>query len=171
MSEKPKYWILVDVFKCSSCRACEIACSLKHEGVIWPAASRIVVFEPYPGAPIPVMCVQCDDYPCVKSCPYGALSIDENTGGVLVNQDKCTLCGVCKASCPMSIPRIIPGKKYVLICDLCGGEPECVKICNELGYGALRLVSKPGGEAVKVFLRDPYESSRELYNRLILGVE
>ena len=165
-----KPWILVDLYKCTGCKLCEIACSTRHEGTIWPAASRIKIYEPYPGAPVPVLCVQCEDYPCVNSCPTSALSVDEKTGAVTINQEKCTLCGSCKATCPTNIPRIIPGKNYVLICDLCGGDPACVKACSEVGYHALRIVSKPEGE-VKVFLRDPYEVSREVYHRNIIGVK
>lgn len=171
MEEKPKQWILVDVFKCTGCRVCEVACSLKHESLVWPSASRIQVYEPYPSAPIPVTCVQCDDYPCIASCPTSALSVDAKTGAVLVNPEKCTLCGTCKSTCPASVPRVVPGKSYVLICDLCGGEPECVKVCNELGYGALKLVTKPEGGLVKTFLRDPYGVSREVYLRNVLGVK
>ncbi len=41
--------ILVTPDKCSGCRLCEIACSLEHEGIIWPEASRIRIFELLPG--------------------------------------------------------------------------------------------------------------------------
>ncbi|MCY0867925.1 MAG: 4Fe-4S dicluster domain-containing protein [Desulfurococcus sp.] len=164
-----KPWILVDPLRCTGCRLCEIACSLTHEGSIWPSASRIQVYEPYPGAPVPVTCVQCEDYPCVQSCPFNALKIDEKTGAVIVIPENCTLCGACVNACPLEIPRIIPGKNYVLICDLCGGEPACVKACSEAGYNALTLIEKPEG-SVKVFLKDPYETSKEIYERIILGV-
>lgn len=164
-----KIWIMVDVFKCTGCRLCEIACSLKKEKSIWPSASRIQVFEPYPGAPIPVVCLQCIDYPCVNSCPQSALVVDDNTGAVKVVEDKCTLCGVCKYSCPIQIPRIVEGKQHVLICDLCGGEPECVKACTIAGYNALRVVSKPESGLEKTMLRDPYIVSREVYQRVIVG--
>ncbi|CUX78145.1 hypothetical protein CHITON_1366 [Thermococcus chitonophagus] len=36
-----RIWILVTLDKCSGCRLCEIACSIEHEGMIWPEASRI----------------------------------------------------------------------------------------------------------------------------------
>lgn len=146
-----------------------MVCSLKHEKSVWPDASRITVFELYPGAPVPVTCVQCDDYPCVSSCGFGAMSVDEKTGAVLVDGTKCTLCGSCKSACPLSIPRIVPGKSHVLVCDLCGGDPKCVKICNEVGFGALRLVTKPEGALSKTFLRDPHELSKKLYERVVLG--
>lgn len=136
---------------------------------MWPAASRIVVYEPYPGTPVPVTCVQCDDYPCISACTFGALRVDENNGAVLVDGSKCTLCGACRAVCPVSAPRLVPGKPHVVVCDLCGGDPQCVKICNEVGYGALKLVSKPEGALTKTFLRDPYTTSKRIYERVVLG--
>ncbi|MEM4717844.1 MAG: 4Fe-4S dicluster domain-containing protein [Desulfurococcaceae archaeon] len=169
MSIKSRSWILVDVSRCTGCRLCEIACSLRHEKTIWPSASRIQVFEPYPGAPVPILCVQCYDYPCVNNCSFNALYIDENVGSVMVIPDNCTLCGSCKYACPSQIPRIIPGKKHVIICDLCNGDPECVKICNKVGYNALKLVSKPEGGVEKTFLRSPYELSRDIYHKILNG--
>lgn len=142
-----------------------VMCSLRNEGLIWPSASRIQVYEPYPGAPVPVICVQCDDYPCVNNCPYRALSVNESTGAVNVDPNKCTLCGICKSVCPAGIPRILPGKSHVIICDLCGGQPECVKICNELGYGALKFVEKPDNGVVKTYLVNPYDLSRIIFQK------
>ncbi|MEM4769937.1 MAG: 4Fe-4S dicluster domain-containing protein [Desulfurococcaceae archaeon] len=169
MEERVNMWILVDVFRCTGCRLCEIACSMHHEKTVWPSASRITVIEPYPGAPVPLVCAQCDDYPCVNSCPYGALRVNEKTGAVVVEESKCTLCGTCKAVCPAGVPRIVPGKGYVLICDLCGGDTQCVKICNEVGYGALKLATKPEGMISKTTLRDPFAKSHVIYRRVILG--
>lgn len=148
-------WILRDADACTGCRLCEIACSLRHEGLVWPAASRIKIIEKVPGFPIPYICVQCPDYPCVSACPVKALRIDDGTGAVLVDEGLCTLCGLCISACPGNIPRIIPGKNAVLICDLCGGDPECVKACSTAGYNALRVVKHPGNDMVKHYLMSP----------------
>ncbi|MEM3747524.1 MAG: 4Fe-4S dicluster domain-containing protein, partial [Thermoproteota archaeon] len=72
-----------------------IACSLHHEGRIWPEASRIRVFMLIPGVEIPHLCFQCENYPCVKACPAGALSVNSGTGAVEVDSSKCTGCGLC----------------------------------------------------------------------------
>ncbi len=152
-----RIWILRDIEACTGCRLCEIACSLKHEATIWPEASRIKVFEDKPGVPVPYMCVQCPDYPCVKACPTNALSVDEETGAVLVDEGFCTLCGLCISACPGRVPRIVDGKSAVIICDLCGGDPECVKICSMVGYNALRVIAHPNNEMVKHYLVKPLE--------------
>lgn len=162
-------WILVDYNLCTGCRLCEIACSIKHEGVIWPEASRIKVYEPYPGIPVPSLCVQCPDYPCVESCPTRALRVDEATGAVLVDPGLCTLCGKCIEACPGNIPRVVKGLSYVLICDLCGGDPECVKACSMAGYNALKLVKKPAASTIKLYARKPYTVANELRERVLGG--
>jgi len=160
-----RVWILRDYSKCVGCRLCEIECSLKHEGLIWPAASRIRIHESIYGFPVPYLCVQCDDYPCVASCPTRALSVAE-TGAVLVSEDSCVLCGSCVSACPGKVPKIVRGKKAVVICDLCGGDPVCVRVCESIGFNALMLVRKPGGEVVKSYLNNPIETSRDLAKKL-----
>jgi len=154
-----RIWILRDYSACSGCRLCEIACSLKHEGVIWPAASRIKIFEIIPGLPIPYFCVQCPDYPCVSACPTKALKVDDKTGAVLVDEGLCILCGKCIEACPGKVPRIVKNKTAVIICDLCGGDPECVKVCSKAGYNALKVIKHPNNDIVKHYLIDPEKIS------------
>lgn len=161
-----RLWILADVLLCSACRLCEVACSLKHEGKIWPEASRIRIYEYLPGAPVPHFCVQCSDYPCVSACPMKALSVDKKTGAVIVDKEKCTKCGLCVQACPGMVPRIPRGADSVKICDLCGGEPECVKICQEAGYNALRLVKGHYREIFKTYAMDPILRSKSIIKKM-----
>ena len=166
MKEEGRLWILVDYYRCSGCRLCEIICSLKNEGRIWPEASRIRIFEEVPGATIPHLCVQCSDYPCVNSCPVGALTVDDRTGAVIVDEEKCVGCGKCVEACPGNVPRIPRGKRSVVICDLCGGDPECVKICSEAGYGALKLYRGDFRPTFRTFARSPIEKSLILARKM-----
>jgi len=155
-------WIARDYLKCSGCRKCEIACSLFHEGRIWPEASRIRVFMLVPGAEFPHFCSQCHNHPCVESCPADALSISKETGAILVDKEKCTGCGLCIDTCPGRIPHLHPIDKYALICDLCGGEPQCAKVCQEGGWNALRVVEKPLSHSYSLYAKKPEEITREL---------
>ncbi len=164
-SLRTQVWMLVDYSLCTGCRLCEIACSLKHEGLVWPAASRIAVYEHYPGAPVPHYCVQCPDYPCVGACPTRALRVDEGTGAVLVEPSLCVLCARCVEACPGRVPKIVRGKPHVLICDLCGGDPACAKECARAGYNALKVVSRPANTAVKHYSRPPDLVAEELGRR------
>jgi carbon-monoxide dehydrogenase iron sulfur subunit len=155
-------WIVRDYERCSGCRRCELACSMHHEGLWWPEASRVRVFMPFPGVEVPHLCAQCDDYPCVESCPVDALSVDESTTAVLVDREACTACGSCIKACPGSVPFLHPGDDKAVICDLCGGDPECVKVCHEARYDALRLVHEGMSANRKHFSRDPIETAKDL---------
>jgi len=162
LSVKGVFWIARDYTKCSGCRRCEIACSLFHEKKIWPEASRIQVFMLVPGAEIPHLCAQCHDYPCVKSCPENALSVSKETEAVLVDEEKCTGCGLCIVSCPGRVPHLHPTENYALVCDLCGGDPQCVKVCNEAQFDALWIINKPETYSYKLYAKRPEETTRDL---------
>lgn len=158
-------WIARALSRCSGCRKCEIACSLYHEKRIWPEASRIRVFMLVPGVEFPHFCAQCEDYPCVDACPFEALSISDKTGAVLVKTDKCTGCGKCIDACPGRIPHVHPKEGYVLICDLCEGDPQCVQVCREGEWNVLKVVPR-ANRAYKLYARRPEETTRDLAFKL-----
>ena len=141
-------WITRDFAKCTGCRRCEISCSLSHDKRIWPEASRIRIFMLVPGLEVPHLCAQCQDYPCIESCPTKpkALSSDKKTGAVRVNRRLCISCGKCVRSCPGHVPFLHPGDRKATICDLCKGQPQCVKVCQETGFDCLGIVSYKRGE-------------------------
>jgi Fe-S-cluster-containing hydrogenase component 2 len=145
-----KKWISRDYLKCSGCRRCEIACSLHHEKQIWPEASRVRVFMLIPGVEIPHLCA----------------SVNEKTSAVMVDREKCTACGACIRSCPGKIPHIHPKENYVLICDLCEGDPQCVKVCTKAGYNALRVVREASSVSHSLFARTPEEITRDVAENL-----
>ena len=155
-------WIVRDYLRCTGCRRCEIACSLHHEDWIWPEASRIRVFMPFPGVEVPHFCAQCDDYPCVDSCPVNALSVDDDTTAVLVDREKCISCAQCIDACPGKVPFLHPGDNKATICDLCDGEPECVKVCVEARYHALQLVEESMDAQRKLFAIHPIEIAKDI---------
>lgn len=116
---------------CTGCRACELACSFKCDGVFSPAKSRIrVVKMDEEGIDVPVGCEHCDDAPCILVCPVKAITEDKETGAVILNQDTCIGCKECLAVCPFGAIHYDEARKIFYKCDLCGGEPECVKWCE-----------------------------------------
>ncbi|MFQ6076083.1 MAG: 4Fe-4S dicluster domain-containing protein [Candidatus Bathyarchaeia archaeon] len=157
-----KIWVARDYLNCSGCRKCEIACSLHHEGKIWPEASRIRVFMLTPTLEIPHFCAQCQDYPCIESCPVDALSTNDDTGAVLVDKEKCTACGNCIEACPGRIPHLHPTEDYAVICDLCGGDPQCAKVCQEGRWNALWVAPKPPSGSYRLYARRPEEITKDL---------
>ena len=160
---KGPFWILRDPHRCSGCRLCEVACTLRHEGKVWPEVSRIRILEPFPGIDIPHLCAQCPDYPCVKACPLKALKVHPETGAVTVDEGKCNGCGECFRACPGGVPILHPEKKKALICDLCGGDPECVKICALTGHHALRLIPAKDRDLYRLYALNPEEQAKRLY--------
>jgi len=162
----PKIWIARDYVNCSGCRRCEVACSVLHEGKIWPEASRIRVFMLVPGAEVPHLCAQCDDAPCISSCPVDALSINEKTGAIIVDEGKCIACGNCIKACPGRVPTIHPTRNMAIICDLCDGEPQCAKVCQEGRYNALWVVEESDSMSYKLYAKTPDIPTKELARRL-----
>ena len=159
-------WVARDYLNCSGCRRCEVACSLWHEGKMWPEASRVRVFMLVPGAEVPHLCSQCDDAPCIPSCPFEALSVNEKTGAIMVDKEKCTACGNCIDACPGRVPTIHPTENVAVLCDLCDGDPQCAKACQEARYNALWTVKKSPGPNYKLYAKTPDTVTAELARRV-----
>jgi len=122
--------ILVREEICSGCRACELACVAWHEGVFGTATARIRVTKIEPlGLDRPHVCRLCRRAPCVSACPTGALVQGEALGAVLLSPDDCIGCSACVDACPFGVAALHPETGLALICDLCGGDPACVKRC------------------------------------------
>jgi len=48
---------------------------------MWPEASRVRVFMPFPGVEVPHLCSQCQDYPCVLHPGDNKANICDLCGG------------------------------------------------------------------------------------------
>ena len=140
--------ILVHEEACSGCRACEVACVAHHEGRFGTAAARIHVIKVEPlGIDYPVVCRLCGRPPCVDACPEGALVKDEDTGVIQLRDEACTGCGACGEACPFDAVAFHPENGLALFCDLCGGDPACVKRC---ATGAIEYAGGRGPTDVTV---------------------
>jgi carbon-monoxide dehydrogenase iron sulfur subunit len=123
----------VDLEKCTWCRTCEAVCSLRNTGRAQPARSRIKViryekrgeYHNY----IPMVCQQCTTPLCMDACPINAISRSPDTGALIVDEKACVGCRVCNMVCPVGGISIDPVTSVAFKCDLCGGDPECVKYC------------------------------------------
>lgn len=123
--------LFIDPEKCTGCRLCETACSIRHEKVANPSLSRIHVAKwENAGLYVPVVCVQCESPICESVCPVKAIKRDEKTGAVLINYEACVGCRLCAMYCPFAGAQIDSKKGRVLKCDLCDGNPECAKFCD-----------------------------------------
>ena len=119
--------LIVDPAKCSGCRRCEVNCSFFHTGRVGRSSARIKVVKIESlGIDFPVFCQQCQERYCTR-CPESAIDIDA-LGQVVVSPTLCTVCGTCETLCPIGAIEICDQIPYV--CDLCGGDPRCVKACT-----------------------------------------
>jgi len=132
--------ISTDPERCIHCGACEIHCSLKNGLPFGLALGCNVTVGPVfeDGRLLMrglfLLCQQCEDSPCLKACPAGAMARGPD-GIVGINQALCTGCGACALACPWRMPRLNPRTGRMMKCDLCrdrleaGEEPACVLGC------------------------------------------
>ncbi|MFC2014297.1 4Fe-4S dicluster domain-containing protein [Chloroflexota bacterium] len=121
--------ITVNPDKCTGCRLCELACSLKNTGEFNPTRARIQVIGFSEFFCLPVTCFQCEKPYCAEVCPTGAITGDEATGIIRVSKEKCTGCKICTLACPFGNIVFSGDDKVAVKCELCEGEPECVAFC------------------------------------------
>jgi len=137
---------------CVNCKACLIACKVKH---MWPPYTfPVAIAEPkginliqvYAFGPeingdrvhqlfIGIACMHCEDPPCIKACPSSAISKDTQTHITWVNRHRCIGCKACLWVCPFGAPTFDQDGKLVL-CDLCidrlreGKKAACEAACQ-----------------------------------------
>ena len=123
--------LVVNHERCTGCRLCELVCAVKHDGFSNPTRSRIKVMKwETEGLYIPMSCQQCQDAPCMNVCPVKAISRDEDLARVMVDYDKCIGCRSCVAVCPFGAMNFNVIDRKVFKCDLCDGDPQCVRFCD-----------------------------------------
>jgi len=119
--------ISVDISKCSGCKRCEVNCSFFRTGKTGRSLSRIKVMKVEEiGIDYPVLCQFCKERFCTQ-CPEGAIQIGD-LGQIIVSPTLCNGCGACERLCPIGAIELYQEIPYV--CDLCGGDPRCIKECN-----------------------------------------
>lgn len=128
--------IVIDPSKCTGCRSCEVVCSMVNAGEAGIYKSRIRTLRfPNENFFLPRVCFQCEKPYCVPTCPTEAISKNRNMGMVEIDEEKCTGCGLCLEACPFG--AIFMWDTVAVKCDLCRGDPMCVKYCEQeaITYG------------------------------------
>ncbi|MBI4333095.1 MAG: 4Fe-4S binding protein [Chloroflexi bacterium] len=139
-----------DMDLCVNCKACIVACNVKHMSNARPEASHIIptsrnLLNVYPTGPeirddrvyqafIGIACMHCAEAPCIKVCPTSAIYKDTASGVTLVDDEKCIGCRACIWVCPYGAPTF-DGRGKMLKCDLCidrlreGKKTACEHTC------------------------------------------
>jgi protein NrfC len=139
---------LFDTTRCINCAACTVACAATnqpelqlHEDPGWQALPsnirRVEVNLRERPSLLLVQCQHCDNAPCVKTCPFGAMYMDEATGLVKMDEKRCIGCSYCVAACPYNVrwkhPQSgLPMKCMGKACEAlvaAGQSPACVAAC------------------------------------------
>ncbi|MFC1893726.1 4Fe-4S dicluster domain-containing protein [Chloroflexota bacterium] len=143
--------IFRDMDACVNCKACLIACNVKH--MSHRQATLPLALEPkgrnlinvYQCGPeirgdqvyqsfVSIACMHCEEAPCIRVCPASAIYKDTQTSITLVDRKRCIGCKVCLWVCPYGAPSFDNDGKLVL-CDLCidrlkeGKKTACEATC------------------------------------------
>ncbi len=131
--------LVMNLGKCTGCRTCQSVCAMVHESELNYELARIqVIKDDRNGINASLPCSQCSKAACVEVCPMGAITYVPATGANVIDSDRCIGCQMCIMVCPIgAVSRIEKrGQTAVIKCDLCNGDPQCVKYCEP---GAIRF--------------------------------
>lgn len=118
-----------DSSKCTGCRYCEVVCSLNKKGICRYDSLIQVFRDDHDFNYAASFCHHCEKPPCASACPTQAIARNAETSAVVIDPGKCIGCSACITLCPFSIPKIDPERGVAEICNLCDGDPACVKFC------------------------------------------
>ena len=137
-----RYVMVIDTRRCIGCHSCTVACRINNElpvDMIYNPVTTIGPVGVYPHlhmTNLPLLCMHCENPPCVSCCPTGA-SQQREDGIVWVDEAKCIGCKACVMACPYDARTPNQNTGVVNKCDFCmervdeGLEPHCVKTCHQ----------------------------------------
>ena len=115
--------------KCTGCSLCVMACNVAHRTGLTPARANLRLEKRCIDLDLVVVCSHGEgcELECIEACPADAIKLSR-TGAILIDYDECIACGSCKRACPFHVIWYDEGGK-AFKCDLCGGDPACVRHC------------------------------------------
>ncbi len=146
---------VIDIAICNGCYCCQISCKDEHvandwtpyakpqpdTGQFWLKQNEFVrgtvpkVKMHY----LPILCMHCDDAPCIPACPVEGAIYKRDDGLVIIDPVKCTGCKSCVDSCPYHVIYFNEDLNIAQKCTGCAHlldsgwkEPRCVDACPTL---------------------------------------
>ncbi len=130
--------VFVEQNRCLACRNCERVCSFQDSGGFRRENTNIWVHIDLDARTIfTLTCLQCETAACLEICPAGAITRDPDARAVVVDEAACVGCKMCVNACPFGCIHFEENRRIAAKCNLCGGDPQCVKNCmsGALTYG------------------------------------
>jgi carbon-monoxide dehydrogenase iron sulfur subunit len=122
---------VIDVDLCVGCQSCMFACARRlGQGGLEGACIHVQSAGGIRKGFVVVVCRACQNPPCARVCPTGALEMREG-GGVRLRPQRCIGCGNCTEACPFGAVLWDEVINKPLICVYCG---FCASYCP---YGVL----------------------------------
>ncbi|MCR9199460.1 MAG: 4Fe-4S dicluster domain-containing protein [Planctomycetaceae bacterium] len=150
-----KYGWLIDTRRCFGCHACEVSCKAENDVPLGHYIRQTMTKDvgEYPQVArmfLPMACQHCEDAPCIKACPCGALG-KETGGTVAIDYNVCCGHGTCVDVCPYGALYMDPVAHQAVKCHNCyhrleqDMEPACVPTCpsEALYFGDLNDEKSP----------------------------
>ncbi len=143
---------VIDVSICNGCYCCQIACKDEHVGNDWTPIAKPqpdtgqfwlkqneFIRGTVPKVKMyyrPVLCMHCDEAPCMEACPIEGAIYKRDDGLVIIDPVKCTGCKSCVDACPWRVIYFNEGLNIAQKCTGCAHlldngwkEPRCADAC------------------------------------------
>ena len=129
----------IDTRRCFGCHGCEVACKAENDVPLGNYIRQTIYKDvgEYPQVSrmfLPMACQHCEDAPCIKACPCGALH--KNVGGsVVIDYNTCCGHSNCVDACPYGAIYMDPAAQQAVKCHNCYHrvesemEPACATTC------------------------------------------
>jgi len=123
--------LVIQPENCTGCKSCMLICSFAHTDAFSYENARVrVETDESRGRSTPFVCRNCEEAPCVDACPEGAIQRQPDSGWVILNEEACTGCGECVASCPYQAIYLHRKSGIAVKCNFCDGDPQCITVCR-----------------------------------------